>query len=120
MSRPIRLRSAERSRGMLSLVHGRPRSPVCGRTVQVYQSFQRRHSDGSTSLDQYYVASGQLTSSRICHDVSDCWREVLELELRGGSSLWWTAGGSNPRPLHCERSALPAELAAHGHYSSTI
>jgi hypothetical protein len=25
---------------------------------------------------------------------------------------WWTAGGSNPRPLHCERSALPAELAA--------
>jgi hypothetical protein len=26
---------------------------------------------------------------------------------------WWTAGGSNPRPLHCERSALPAELAAH-------
>src|SRR5262249_45917471 len=29
------------------------------------------------------------------------------------SSGWWTAGGSNPRPLHCERSALPAELAAH-------
>ena len=28
-------------------------------------------------------------------------------------SFWWTAGGSNPRPLHCERSALPAELAAH-------
>src|SRR3954451_16861675 len=27
--------------------------------------------------------------------------------------FWWTAGGSNPRPLHCERSALPAELAAH-------
>jgi hypothetical protein len=27
---------------------------------------------------------------------------------------WWTAGGSNPRPLHCERSALPAELAALG------
>jgi hypothetical protein len=26
--------------------------------------------------------------------------------------VWWTAGGSNPRPLHCERSALPAELAA--------
>ena len=26
--------------------------------------------------------------------------------------IWWTARGSNSRPLHCERSALPAELAA--------
>ena len=25
---------------------------------------------------------------------------------------WWTEGGSNSRPLHCERSALPAELSA--------
>ena len=23
---------------------------------------------------------------------------------------WWSRGGSNSRPLHCERSALPAEL----------
>jgi hypothetical protein len=28
--------------------------------------------------------------------------------------IWWTAGGSNPRPHRCERCALPAELAAHG------
>ena len=27
--------------------------------------------------------------------------------------VWWTAGGSNPRPRHCERRALPTELAAH-------
>src|SRR5713226_8763580 len=27
--------------------------------------------------------------------------------------IWWTARGSNPRPPHCERGALPAELAAH-------
>ena len=27
--------------------------------------------------------------------------------------VWWTAGGSNPRPPHCERGALPTELAAH-------
>ena len=27
--------------------------------------------------------------------------------------LWWTLGGSNPRPPHCERGALPAELNAH-------
>src|SRR5471030_1350686 len=29
--------------------------------------------------------------------------------------IWWTTGGSNPRPLHCERSALPTELVAHIH-----
>ena len=28
-------------------------------------------------------------------------------------SIWWTRRGSNPRPLRCERSALPAELRAH-------
>lgn len=27
--------------------------------------------------------------------------------------LWWTRGGSNSRPLRCERSALSAELRAH-------
>jgi hypothetical protein len=29
-----------------------------------------------------------------------------------GSNLfrWWSRGGSNPRPPHCERGALPAEL----------
>src|SRR5215475_14079013 len=27
-----------------------------------------------------------------------------------GSSAWWTWGESNPRPLRCERSALPTEL----------
>ena len=26
---------------------------------------------------------------------------------------WWRGGGSNSRPLHCERSALPAELPPH-------
>ena len=25
---------------------------------------------------------------------------------------WWMAWGSNPRPPHCERGALPTELAA--------
>jgi hypothetical protein len=29
------------------------------------------------------------------------------------SEGWWTARGSNPRPPHCERGALPTELAAH-------
>src|SRR3990167_4249293 len=29
------------------------------------------------------------------------------------SGKWWSGRGSNPRPLHCERSALPAELPPH-------
>lgn len=32
-----------------------------------------------------------------------------------GASHWWTRGDSNPRPLRCERSALPAELQALKH-----
>ena len=31
----------------------------------------------------------------------------------GDFHFWWTRRGSNPRPLRCERSALPAELRAH-------
>ena len=27
---------------------------------------------------------------------------------------WWSGGGSNSRPSHCERDALPAELPPHG------
>jgi hypothetical protein len=27
--------------------------------------------------------------------------------------IWWTWGGSNPRPHRCERCALPTELHAH-------
>ena len=26
---------------------------------------------------------------------------------------WWSNGGSNPRPQHCQRCALPAELLPH-------
>ena len=29
-----------------------------------------------------------------------------------GLGVWWTEGGSNSRPPHCERGALPAELSA--------
>src|SRR4029077_8430333 len=32
--------------------------------------------------------------------------------LASVSEGWWTRRGSNSRPLHCERSALPAELRA--------
>src|SRR5262245_53371149 len=40
-------------------------------------------------------------------------------EIESGG--WWTARGSNPRPPHCERGALPAELAAHFYrFESTV
>src|SRR5690606_17570989 len=29
------------------------------------------------------------------------------------SGIWWSGGGSNSRPSHCERDALPAELPPH-------
>src|SRR5690606_39404620 len=32
---------------------------------------------------------------------------------------WWSQGGSNSRPRHCERRALPAELWPHGEAHST-
>src|SRR5690606_20842791 len=35
-----------------------------------------------------------------------------------GESEWWRRGGSNSRPSHCERDALPAELRPHGANSS--
>ena len=35
-------------------------------------------------------------------------------ELFGQSRRWWRRGGSNSRPSHCERDALPAELRPHG------
>jgi hypothetical protein len=28
-------------------------------------------------------------------------------------SKWWSGRGSNPRPSHCERDALPTELPPH-------
>src|SRR5438067_3861836 len=30
-----------------------------------------------------------------------------------GFEEWWRRRGSNPRPSHCERDALPAELRPH-------
>jgi hypothetical protein len=34
-------------------------------------------------------------------------------EGRTSCSNWWSRRGSNPRPPHCERGALPAELLPH-------
>ncbi len=34
-------------------------------------------------------------------------------DVPGMYPQWWTGWGSNPRPPHCERGALPTELPAH-------
>jgi hypothetical protein len=41
------------------------------------------------------------------------WAQSGQNGKRDRRNDWWTARGSNPRPPHCERGALPAELAAH-------
>jgi hypothetical protein len=40
-----------------------------------------------------------------------CVRNYSEV-VRDGKKDWWTRRDSNPRPPHCERGALPAELLA--------
>ena len=37
----------------------------------------------------------------------------VDADGRPWRGKWWSGRGSNPRPLHCERSALPAELPPH-------
>ena len=43
------------------------------------------------------------------------WQKVIDAgEMANASeSKWWRGGGSNSRPSHCERDALPAELPPH-------
>jgi YggT family protein len=40
-----------------------------------------------------------------------CW--ACQAEAREASEGWWSQAGSNRRPRHCERRALPAELWPH-------
>ncbi len=48
---------------------------------------------------------------------SDCQNWEIQkhpTQIVGGvSERWWSGRGSNPRPSHCERDALPAELPPH-------
>ncbi len=46
------------------------------------------------------------------HPRESLWRDGLSF------SKWWRARELNPRPLRCERSALPTELAPHTQFVS--
>ena len=42
-----------------------------------------------------------------------CANETTRCASDGLWKVWWRRGGSNSRPSHCERDALPAELRPH-------
>ncbi len=50
----------------------------------------------------------ELIFLRLCHS-----RIAPPGFLSFYKGIWWTWGGSNPRPHRCERCALPTELHAH-------
>ena len=57
----------------------------------------------------------QHSAQARCLDCGPGWAEVGQYGFGGRWKSWWTARGSNSRPPHCERGALPTELAAHTH-----
>ncbi len=59
-----------------------------------------------TSRD--WILNGAPDTIRTC-DLPLRRRMLYPAELRG-QGFWWSRGGSNSRPSHCERDALPAEL----------
>ena len=66
------------------------------------------------SCSHQHRKSGQLRT-RICHINRSTQPKITVLIRTVISSIlvWWRWGGSNSRPLHCERSALPSELHPH-------
>ena len=95
--------------------------------AQVAESFVR---DFGVSGIYHRVGQGRFTRGEERHGGGQADKvasihvfQDSEVEADGGTTgvgIWWTTGGSNPRPLHCERSALPAELVAHFSDSITI
>jgi hypothetical protein len=92
----------------------RPRALKGSRDTRPHRRRKRRlrqspHPSLSQSLNQRRKRRRNLkTSSR------DSYRPAVRERGRPAVRFfWWTAGGSNPRPRHCERRALPTELAAH-------
>jgi hypothetical protein len=66
----------------------------------------------------YSATALKRTSLYFTHTIDDvvatktCERSPKEKSQpsQAGFSIWWSQGGSNSRPRHCERRALPAEL----------
>ena len=75
---------------------------------------QRRLADGANPILGLHkgvhptVHGGEASPDKAPIRASFVW-----LATRSSSEVWWRAGELNPRPLRCERSALPTELAPH-------
>src|SRR5262244_3100317 len=55
-----------------------------------------------------------LFNARLCGTtVQCCFPDKFETSNHRAKLKWWRRGGSNSRPSHCERDALPAELRPH-------
>src|SRR5260370_20300184 len=67
--------------------------------LQKSEQLPRRMEIGPSNAE-----TGQVSTARI--------RPVFKNNV-SPFEIWWTRGDSNPRPPHCERGALPAELLAH-------
>jgi hypothetical protein len=102
----------------------RSSGPNARRRSLLTRSRFERPSRGSTTprllvpptRHRFIVSSGRINRS---NGQSDCLSPVVSPppgrhELpETDMAIWWRAGESNPRPLRCERSALPTELAPH-------
>ena len=68
------------------------------------------------SLNLIRVADGgslRLSAPPASQGRGPTWTSSSSLDsvhFGSNSRCWWSRGGSNPRPPHCERGALPAEL----------
>ena len=82
-----------------------------------YSSFWRGNCSAKNLLQvvpegkgEIRIQPGHYSNLRVCGGML---RDDGGIKPLNSNGLWWTVGGSNPRPPHCERGALPAELTAH-------
>src|SRR5437588_10622676 len=73
----------------------------------------------SVSEDLHIDDDVQVLGSGVGRDgrrqgVSYVKAKLVALGRRSNCGYWWSGGGSNSRPSHCERDALPAELPPRG------
>ena len=78
-----------------------------------HQAHSVAFTDNLDSLKEWTIRIGsnlRLAGRTVRLEYENPWRLVA---VRGRNENWWRAGELNPRPLRCERSALPTELAPH-------
>ena len=114
-------RETPAARRVVVTASGKPRQfEMGGRSVTfVPLAIKRRHSS-ELIVPPVGAVSEKVTSSfdlPVIRTLGKAfyWQKVIDAgEMANASeSKWWRGGGSNSRPSHCERDALPAELPPH-------